>query len=78
MGQIDGGWTLEKQNFTPLFMGIDCSSRAIHAVLVDEQEKVIGQGKWRSSEDDFNVRFLIKSYWRFLGNFIRDFQKIAA
>ena len=54
----DTGWVLEKQNFTPLFMGIDCSSRAIHAVLVDEKEQVKGQGKWRSSEADFNIRFL--------------------
>ena len=41
-----------------LYMGVDCSSRAIHTVLVDDNENVVAQGKWRSSEDDFNVRFL--------------------
>ena len=40
------------------FMGIDCSSRAVHAILVDEHEQVVGQGKWRSSATDFNDRFL--------------------
>ena len=54
----EGGWALERKNYTPLFMGIDCSSRAIHAVLVDEEEKIVGQGKWRSSDSDFNIRFL--------------------
>ena len=41
-----------------MFMGVDCSSRAVHVVLVNNDETVVGQGKWRSSEDDFNDRFL--------------------
>ena len=57
--QSDVGWSLFSELLEqPLFMGVDCSSRAVHAVLVDEHENVIGQGKWRSSESDFNVRFL--------------------
>ncbi len=41
-----------------MFMGVDCSSRAVHVVLVNDDEEVVGQGKWRSSDDEFNVRFL--------------------
>ena len=39
-------------------MGIDCSSKAVHAILIDSSETVIGQGKWGSSEKDFNLRSL--------------------
>ena len=57
--QSKAGWTLFLEDEgRQLFMGVDCSSRAIHAVLVDEHEQVVGQGKWRSSENDFNIRFL--------------------
>jgi len=52
-----GWWFLDKNVVSP-FMGIDCSSRAVHIVLVDDHERVVGQGKWRSSDVDFNVRFL--------------------
>ena len=55
----DSSWTFFLETWgRSIFMGVDCSSRAVHAVLVDEHEQVVGQGKWRSSEIDFNVRFL--------------------
>ncbi len=54
----DTGWTFFSEDLErATYMGVDCSSRAIHAILVDEQEQVIAQGKWRSSEADFNTRF---------------------
>lgn len=50
---------LEKINQTtvPVFLGVDCSSRAIHAVAVDEQERVVGKQKWYSSATDFDFRY---------------------
>ena len=54
----NSGWTFIDEEPPHMFMGVDCSSRAVHVVLVDADERVVGQGKWRSSEDDFNVRFL--------------------
>ena len=66
-------WTLFLEAWgRSIFMGIDCSSRAVHAVLVDEDEHVVGQGKWRSSEPDFNVRFL-----EMMQKFNEDLSKIA-
>ena len=55
-----------------IFMGIDCSSRAVHVVLVDEHEQIVGQGKWRSSENDFNDRFL-----EIMQKFNEDLSKIT-
>ena len=43
---------------TPIFyMGIDCSSRAVHAVLVDRDERIIAKEKWSSTCPDFIDRF---------------------
>ena len=39
-----------------LYMGIDCSSKAVHAVFLDEFETIIGQGKWVGTSKDFNTR----------------------
>ena len=47
------------QDFPPtVYMGIDCSSKAVHAVLVDSTETVIAQGKWDSKIKDFSLRIL--------------------
>ena len=54
----NSGWSFINDKPPHMFMGVDCSSRAVHVVLVDADERVVGQGKWRSSENDFNVRFL--------------------
>ena len=52
------GWISLELNDNPIFMGVDCSSRAIHAVLVDSEEAIVGQGKWKSNDADFNKRFI--------------------
>jgi len=72
----DSSWTFFLEAFRlrgrSIFMGVDCSSRAVHVVLVDENEKVVGQGKWRSSDADFNVRFL-----EIMQKFNEDLSKIT-
>tara|TARA_R110002110_G_scaffold329864_4_gene541240 strand:+ start:225 stop:728 length:504 start_codon:yes stop_codon:yes gene_type:complete len=43
---------------TPVFyMGIDCSSRAVHAVVLDFDERIIAKGKWFSTSSEFINRF---------------------
>ena len=58
MNKNESGWEFHKDVKSTIYMGVDCSSRAIHTVLVDEKENVIAQGKWRSADADFNIRFL--------------------
>tara|TARA_B100000686_G_scaffold67020_1_gene72442 strand:- start:181 stop:708 length:528 start_codon:yes stop_codon:yes gene_type:complete len=54
----EGNWQIFEE-FPPIvYMGIDCSSKAVHAVLVDSTETILGQGKWGSSEKDFAIRSL--------------------
>jgi len=57
---------MEENNFvetvnlynTPVFyMGIDCSSRAVHAVVLDFNERIVAKGKWSSTCPDFLDRF---------------------
>ena len=43
---------------TVLFMGFDCSSKAIHSVWVDQNERLITQCKWGSKKKNFEERFL--------------------
>jgi len=55
--------TLDMDNIEPvmdgnLYMGIDCSSKAIHSVWIDEQEQLIAQCKWGSKKKNFEDRFL--------------------
>ena len=40
-----------------MYLGIDCSTKAIHAIVLDEQENIIEQYKWHSTEIDFVDRF---------------------
>jgi len=54
----EGNWQIFEDLPETVYMGIDCSSKAVHAVLVDAAETVIGQAKWGSSEKDFNLRSL--------------------
>jgi len=66
-------WTLFLEDWgRSIFMGVDCSSRAVHAVLVDEHEQIVGQGKWRSASVDFNERFL-----EIMQKFSQDLSKIT-
>ena len=41
-----------------LYMGVDCSSKAIHSVWIDDQEHLIAQSKWGSKKKNFDERFL--------------------
>ena len=48
-----------------VFMGLDCSTKAIHSVTLDIDENIKVQHKWASSEKTFTERFplLIKDFW---------------
>ena len=48
-----------------VFMGLDCSTKAIHSVTLDVDENVKVQHKWASTEKTFPERFplLIKDFW---------------
>ena len=55
----------------PTYLGLDCSSRAIHGVWLDEQEKILAMLKWRSSDLEFDARFIEISL-----QFAKDLSKI--
>ena len=48
---------LSKQ-MSSLYVGLDCSSRAIHGVWLNKEEKILAMLKWRSSDLDFDSRFI--------------------
>ena len=60
-----------QQVTTPTYLGLDCSSRAIHGVWLDDQEKILAMLKWRSSDLEFDVRFIEISL-----QFTKDLSKI--
>ena len=60
-----------QQVTTPTYLGLDCSSRAIHGVWLDEQEKILAMLKWRSSDLEFDSRFIEISL-----QFAKDLSKI--
>ena len=41
-----------------LYLGLDCSSKAIHGVWIDQKEQLITQCKWGSKKKNFEERFL--------------------
>jgi len=41
-----------------VYVGFDCSSKAIHGVLLDTDGKLLHQQKWASSKDTYHERFL--------------------
>jgi len=55
----------------PTYLGLDCSSRAIHGVWLDDQEKILAMLKWRSASLEFDARFIEISL-----QFTRDLSKI--
>lgn len=71
MVENESTWQIFKDLPEVLYMGIDCSSKAVHAVLVDASETVIAQGKWASSEKDFPTRSL-----QIARKFTKDLSKI--
>ena len=56
---------------TPTYLGLDCSSRAIHGVWLDSQERILAMLKWRSASIDFDARFIEISL-----QFTKDLSKI--
>lgn len=40
-----------------IFLGVDCSSLAIHSVLIDDKEELISIHKWGSAKKEFGYRF---------------------
>ena len=40
-----------------MFLGLDCSTKAVHGILLDDEENIIEQFKWGSTEKDFIDRF---------------------
>ena len=41
-----------------LYMGLDCSSKAIHSVWIDDKERFVAQCKWGSTKKNFEERFM--------------------
>ena len=41
-----------------VYVGFDCSSKAIHGVLLDADENLMHQQKWASTKDTYHERFL--------------------
>ena len=39
------------------YLGLDCSSKAIHGVIINQNEEIVAQYKWGSKEKDFDSRF---------------------
>ena len=39
------------------YLGLDCSSLAVHGVIIDDDEKIISMHKWGSKNKDFSQRF---------------------
>jgi Holliday junction resolvasome RuvABC endonuclease subunit len=39
------------------YLGLDCSSLAVHGVIIDDDEKIISMHKWGSKNKDFTQRF---------------------
>ena len=47
------------------YLGFDCSSKAIHCVVLDGEYNIITQKKWASKEKTFEKRFPLfaRSFW---------------
>ena len=48
-----------------MFMGLDCSTKAIHSVTLDLEENILVQYKWFRKDKTFLERFpqLVKDFW---------------
>ena len=54
-----------------MFFGVDCSSLAIHGVIIDGNENLVSLHKWGSKEKEFVYRFP-----EMLVGFYREFSRI--
>ena len=48
-----------------VYLGFDCSSKAIHCVALDDEYNIITQKKWGSNHKTFEERFneITLSFW---------------
>ena len=53
------------------FLGLDCSTKAIHGVVIDNDGTFIHKYKWITDSSEFHTRFLQNSH-----NFLKDLGKI--
>jgi len=53
------------------FLGLDCSTKAVHGIVLDEVGILQQKFKWSSTDSDFNVRFVANSQ-----SFLEDLSKI--
>ena len=54
-----------------MFFGADCSSLAVHGVVLNAKEEIVSLHKWGSAEKDFSARFP-----EILVGFYREFSRI--
>ena len=40
-----------------MYLGLDCSSKAVHGIVIDEQENIVLQFKSEGKGSDFDTRF---------------------
>lgn len=53
------------------FLGVDCSTKSIHGIIIDAKGNYLEQFKWYTDSPDFHTRFLTNS-----ANFLKDLGKI--
>ena len=54
-----------------IYLGLDCSSKAVHGIVLDEQENIVSQLKSYGNGLDFDTRFT-----EIFANFSEDVSKI--
>ena len=54
------------------YLGLDCSTKAIHGVWLDEEGNILDQRKWASKDKKLDTRFV-----EILSDFDRDLSKIT-
>ena len=55
-----------------MYLGLDCSSKAVHGIVVDEQENIVLQLKAYGNGSDFDIRFT-----EIFVNFPQDLSRIT-
>ena len=54
------------------YLGLDCSTKAIHGVWLDEEGNILAQRKWASKAKELEIRF-----FEILSDFDEDLSKIT-
>jgi len=55
-----------------MYLGLDCSSKAVHGIVIDEQENIVLQLKSYGTGSDFDIRFS-----EIFENFSQDLSRIT-